>query len=151
LISIVAQKKSWKYNVSITVSDIISLDWTISPKLSKSSIDLKFDGKLTIKAETEWENNTVIPFNGSRKYNSISEFTTTVPENTQDLTELLWSYLGGLMWWDELNFDDEGYDYEDLYNEDLDLENIDLEATGTEENTETTENWENVENTEIAE
>jgi hypothetical protein len=151
LISIIAQKNGWKYNVSITVSDIISLDWTISPKLSKSSIDLKFDGKLTIKAETEWENNTVIPFNGSRKYSSISEFTTTVPENAQDLTELLWSYLGGLMWWDELNFDDEGYDYEDLYNEDLDLENIDLEAAGTEENTETTENWENVGNTEIAE
>ena len=114
LISIVAQKKSWKYEVSATITDVLFLDWTISAKLSKSSIDLKFDAIITVKSEVEWEENTVIPFNGSWKYKSISEFTTTAPENAQDLTELLWSYLGGMMWWTE-DYDYEDYDYEDLY------------------------------------
>jgi hypothetical protein len=44
---------------------------------------------LTVKAETEGEADIVVPFNGSWKYKSISEFTTAVPENAQDLTELL--------------------------------------------------------------
>jgi len=93
LISIVAQKKGWKYEVSAVVANAVILNWTISAKLSKSSIDLKFDAILTVKSDTQWENDKIIPFNGSWKYNAISEFTTLVPEDAQDLTELLWSYL----------------------------------------------------------
>ena len=119
LISIVAEKKGWKYEVSITIADALSLNWTISAKLSKSSIDLNFDAKITVKSEVEWENDTIIPFNGSWKYKAISEFNTTAPENAQDLTEILWSYFGGMMWVDEdYDYEDyEDYDYEDLYDE----------------------------------
>ena len=139
VISIKANKKWGKYEVSVKVADIISLDGTVSPKLSKSSIDLKFDAKLTIKGEEEWGKDTVIPFNGSWKYNWISEFNTNAPEGAQDLSELLWSYLG-MMWWE---------DYEDLYwdefdeLEDVDTENpeeiTDVEAPEVEESAEATE------------
>ena len=90
------------------------MNWTVSPKLSKSSIDLKFDAKLTIKSEDEWSADIIIPFKWSWEYKSISDFTVTAPESAQDLTELLWSYLGGIMWWDDY-YDDEEYDYEGLY------------------------------------
>ena len=65
LIKIVAKKKSSKYEVSITLADIVLLNWTISPKLSKSWINLKFDATLTVKAEEEWSSDTIIPFKGS--------------------------------------------------------------------------------------
>lgn len=125
LISIIAQKKGSKYEISATVADILSLNWTVSPKLSKSSIDLKFDAKITIKSEVEWEKDTVIPFNGSWRYNSISEFATTAPEGAQDLTELLWSYLEGMMWVDE-DYDYEDHDYENLYSDEYYEESEDI-------------------------
>lgn len=109
LIKIVANKKSSKYDVSITISDAILLNWTLSPKLSKSEISLNFDGKLTVKAHDEWSSDTVIPFKGSWNYNAISDFTVAAPENAQDLSELLWAYLGGISWWsdeDSLMLDD---------------------------------------------
>jgi len=128
LVTITANKKAWKYEVSAKIADAISLDWTISPKLSKSSIDLKFDAKITVKAEEEWGADTIIPFKGSWKYNVISDFATSVPENAQDLSELIWWYLGGMMWWDDYDYDydeDYDYDYEDYdYNEELNDENI---------------------------
>lgn len=115
LITISAKKKLFsKYKVSANIADSINLEWTISPKLSTSTIALKFDGKLTIKALSEWDSDTVIPFNGTWKYNSISEFTTIAPDNAQDLTEMLSAYLWGMMWW---SLEDE--DYEDLYSDDL--------------------------------
>ena len=95
LITISAQKKSSKYDVSISISDSLLLNWTVSPKLSKSRIDLKFDAKLTVKAQNEWDADTIVPFKGSWNYKAISDFTVTAPENAQDLTELLWAYLGG--------------------------------------------------------
>ena len=95
LITISAQKKSSKYDVSISISDSLLLNWTVSPKLSKSGINLKFDAKLTVKAQNEWDANTIVPFKGSWNYKAISDFTVTAPENAQDLTELLWAYLGG--------------------------------------------------------
>ena len=98
LISIVAEKKSSKYDVSINVSNSILLDWTLSPKLSKSWIELKFDAKLTVKPQNEWDVDTVIPFKGSWSYKAISDFTVSIPENAQDLTELLWAYLGWVAW-----------------------------------------------------
>lgn len=108
LIKIVANKKSSKYGVSISVSDAILLNWTISPKLSKSEIKLNFDAKLTVKAQNEWDSDTIIPFKGSWNYVGISDFDVLIPEDAQDLTELLWAYLGD--WWSD-------EDYEALYDE----------------------------------
>ncbi len=139
LISIVAQKKNSKYEISASILNEGQLNWTISPKLNKSTIDITFDAKLTVR--NEWEPDNIIPFNGSWHYKAISDFTTSVPENAQDLTELLWAYLWGMMWWDDYNYDEDySYldDYEDEYAEDL--ENIDNESAETEEGTEAAEN-----------
>ena len=135
LIKIVAKKKSSKYEVSITLADIILLNWTISPKLSKSWINLKFDATLTVKAEEEWSSDTIIPFKGSWNYKWISAFTVSVPENAQDLSELLWGYLGGISWWSD-------EDLEALYGEDsliVDDVEISKNAEGVESNTENVE------------
>ena len=135
LIKIVAKKKSSKYEVSITLADIVLLNWTISPKLSKSWIDLKFDATLTVKAEEEWSSDTIIPFKGSWNYKWISAFTVSVPENAQDLSELLWGYLGGISWWSD-------EDLEALYGEDsLIVDNLEISenAEGVENNTESVE------------
>ena len=109
VISIIANKKGSKYEVAVKMADAVSLNGTVSPKISKSSIDLKFDGKITLKAEAESEKDIAIPFNWSWKYKTISEFNTIAPENAQDLTELLWSYLWDAMWW----YDETDYDYSD--------------------------------------
>lgn len=119
VISIIAQKKGSKYNVSISAANAAFLEGTISPKLSKSSIDLKYDLKLTIKSQEEWEADIVVPFNGAWKYASISDFTTTAPEDAQDLNELLWWY-NDAMYGDEYDYDD---NYEDLYGDSYDVEN----------------------------
>ena len=135
LIKIVAKKKSSKYEVSITLADIVLLNWTISPKLSKSWINLKFDATLTVKAEEEWSSDTIIPFKGSWNYKWISAFTVSVPENAQDLSELLWGYLGGISWWSD-------EDLETLHGEDslmLDEVEIPENAEGVESNTENVE------------
>lgn len=123
VITISAKKSGSKYNISASIANMLNLEWTISPKLSKSSIDLKYDLSLTIKSEEEWKADIVVPFKGSWKYNSISEFTTTAPESAQDLSELLWSYLGD--WWDEYYDADYDYLYNDEYSdetEDFDIE-----------------------------
>lgn len=135
LIKIVAKKKSSKYEVSITLADIVLLNWTISPKLSKSWINLKFDATLTVKAEEEWSSDTIIPFKGSWNYKWISAFTVSAPENAQDLSELLWGYLGGISWWSD-------EDLEALYGEDsliVDDVEISENAEGVENNTENVE------------
>jgi len=164
IISVTALKKGWKYDVSVALTDYVSINWTVSAKLSKSSINISFDGKLTVKSETEGESDTVIPFNGSWKYNWIAEFTTTAPEEAQDLAELLWSYLG-MMWW--YDYDEDLYGDGEIYYEwDNELsdeanngwENAESEewseepAENTEEATETVEETvEPVENTEVSE
>ena len=130
LIAIKANKKGSKYDIYAKITDSISLNWTITPKLSKSSVNLKFDATLTMEAESESWADTVIPFNGSWRYNPISTFTTTAPEGAQDLMELLWSYLGGMMWWDDYDYED--YDYEDYDYEDYDYEDYDYEDYGYE-------------------
>lgn len=147
LVSIVANKKGSKYEISVTIAETLSLVWTISPKVSKSSIDLKFDATLKVKSEEEWAPDTVIPFKGSWEYKSISDFTVTAPESAQDLTELLWSYLGGMMWWEDYDYD-EDYDYEGLYLDEegnTELENADVEVVKNEEIAESEEVAENVE------
>ena len=142
LIKIVAEKKSSKYDVSITLTDAVLLNWTITPKLSKSWINLKFDATLIVKAEEEWDTDTVIPFKGSWSYEWISDFTISIPENAQDLSELLWAYLGGISWWSD-------EDFEAIYGEDdLTLGNAEISEDSEEvENNENEEN--NAENTEV--
>lgn len=138
IIKIIADKKGPKYNVSITMP-WGELNWTVSPKLSKSSIKIGFDLKLTIKSEENGWKDTVIPLKGSWTYNTISEFTTTIPENAQDLTELLSSYLWSAMGWNDYEYD-EDYDYENLYNsEELEDTNTEWLATPVENPEEATE------------
>lgn len=137
LVKVVAKKKGSKYDVSITLTDAVLLNWTISPKVSKSWINLKFDATLKAKAEEEWDSDTIIPFKGSWNYKWISDFTVSVPENAQDLTELLWAYLGGIWWWSD-------EDYDALYGEN-DLMLNGLEATENSEEIE--DNNENSETT----
>lgn len=155
LIKITADKKSTKYNISAVLWDSILLDGSISPKLSKSSIDLKFDAKLTIKSVEEWKSDTVIPFKGSWKYVSIPEFTVSAPNDAQDLSELLWAYLWWMMWWYDYMDEDIYGDY-DIYEEgDLNLHNSEANVeSNVESNNE--EVWEiksleNTDNTTTAE
>lgn len=125
LITIIAQKKFSKYEISANVGNSIYLKWSLSPKLSKSEINLKFDATLTMKSEIEWVSDTVIPFKGSWNYKPISDFSVIAPEDAKDLTELLWEFLGGS------SLDNEYYDSENIENN--------LES---EENTEISENSE---------
>ena len=153
LISIVAEKKWSKYGISANFANAVLLNWTVSARLSKSSIELKFDAVLTVKAEAQWESDTVIPFNGSWKYNAISEFTVVAPESAQDLTELLWSYLWWMWLWDDYAYDyDDELEYADddssIELEDVEwmvaepVENVEWESVGSEKNVEVTENVE---------
>lgn len=142
LIDIIAHKNWSKYNVSASIVNTISLNWTVSPKLTKDSINLKFDASLTIKAETEWKSDIVIPFNGNWNYNSISNFVVSAPESAQDLTELLWSYLWGMTGWDWLD-----YEYSEIADEFGDDLNISDEPVA-EEVTQPAENLEVSNNTE---
>ena len=99
LLRISATKKGSIYNISLVAANEIMLEWTITPKVSSSKIDVKFDIILTIKAQDEEDEDTIVPLKGNRTYNSISEFDVIAPEWAQDLSELLWSYLWAL-WWD---------------------------------------------------
>lgn len=113
-INVVANKKWSNYEVSIKASDELSLEWTISPKISKSSILIKFDMKVVVKAEEEWESDVVIPLKGSWAYEAISAFEVVAPTDAEDLSEILESYLGSILWWGDYDYDDyEDYDYED--------------------------------------
>ena len=115
-IQITAKKKFSKYDVSISIANNILLNWAVSPKLSKSWINLDFDATLTIKNENDSKNNINIPFKGSREYKSIQEFTVSIPENSQDLTQLLSTYLWWMMWW--IDYTGDIYnDYNNIYNE----------------------------------
>lgn len=115
-IQITAKKKFSKYDVSISIANNILLNWAVSPKLSKSWINLDFDATLTIKNENDSKNNINIPFKGSREYKSIQEFAVSIPENSKDLTQLLSTYLWWMMWW--IDYTGDIYnDYNNIYNE----------------------------------
>lgn len=110
--SILATKKWSDYKVSLNASDIILVDWIVTPKISTSSIYIKFDVNVTIESQYEnWEK-TVLPLKWSWTYKPISEFSVETPENAQDLSELISSYL----WWigGESYYD--GFeDYDEVY------------------------------------
>jgi len=125
LLRISATKKGSIYNISLVAANEIMLEWTVTPKVSSSKIDVKFNIILTIKAQDEEDEDTIVPLKGNRTYNSISEFDVIAPEWAQDLSELLWSYLWAL-WWDnysdELDYEENQQDEED-YIEDWDESN----------------------------
>ena len=112
VLTFTANKKNSNYEIALNMNDYIKLEWTIYPKLSSSKIDIKFDLALNIKSDSEEVEDMVIPMKGNWTYNSISEFTVEIPEDAQDLTEILQSYLWGMMGWDEFE-DFEDYDYSD--------------------------------------
>ena len=114
LITFTATKKNSNYNVSLNIAKSIKLEWVITPKLSSSNINIKFDATLTIKPEDEEANDSIIPVKGSWTYNPIADFTVTAPENAQDLTEMLSAYLWGMLWGSAYtDYDYTDYDYED--------------------------------------
>ena len=117
ILTIKATKKSSNYNVYINAADSIKLEWTITPKLSSSKIDVKFDATLTVKPEYEESDDTIIPLKGNWSYSPISDFDVIAPENAQDLTELLSAYLWSMMWTGDYGY---AYDeYEDYNAEEL--------------------------------
>ena len=128
VISITANKNWSKYDVEAIAGDAVVLMWTISPKVSKSSISINFDLNLTIKSD---ETTTIIPLKGSRSYEPISEFEVIAPENAQDLEELMGSYLGSMFGWADYDYKDD--DYEDYYDSEDYLEDTEIEVSETEE------------------
>ena len=125
LLEILATKKMCKYKVSANMQNIASLNGTISPRVSSSKIKINFNITLDIVPTNTDQPNTIIPLKGNRTYKSIPDFNISVPEESQDLSEILSSYLWGMMWWDEYN-----YDYEDY--EDYDYESSDTLQDETE-------------------
>lgn len=132
IVSLSAVKKWSNYDISLNASDLIIIDWVVTPKISTSGINVKFDVKVTVKSQYEdWEN-TIIPLKGTWTYKPISEFSVEAPEDAQDLSAMISSYL----WWMLGSSDYDDGEYYDEYNdEDLDNEILDNEEV-TEEVTE---------------
>lgn len=108
ILTLKATKKSSNYNVSLNAANSILLEWTITPKLSSSKINVKYDATLTAKSEYEETDDTIVPLKGNWTYSPISEFDVITPEWAQDLTELLAAYLWSAFWWEEYleNYED---------------------------------------------
>jgi len=125
IITLTANKKWSNYEVALNIGDMMSLNWTITPKVSSSSINIKFDAKLTVKSDTD---DTIIPLKGSRSYEPISEFEVSAPESAEDLNEAIEYYLWDMFGWSSYeDYDYEDYDYEDYdynYEDDEDIEDI---------------------------
>lgn len=127
-------KKSWShFNTTLTLKDLFSIEWTITPKISSSKINIKFDLSLTIKSDN---NDTIIPLKGSWNYSSISEYKVEIPTESQDLSEILWGLLGWLYggWLDDYSYDNDYYDdydldTEDNYNQDYTESDVNNEET----------------------
>ena len=122
LLTFAATKKNSNYNVSLNVAKSIKLEWVVTPKLSSSNINIKFDATLTIKSEDEEDTDTIIPLKGSWTYNPISDFTVTAPEGAQDLTEMLSAYLWWMLESSDYDYEDGDYEYDWDYEYNLDEE-----------------------------
>lgn len=120
LLTFAATKKNSNYNVSLNVAKSIKLEWVVTPKLSSSNINIKFDATLTIKSEDEEDTDTIIPLKGSWTYNPISDFTVTAPEGAQDLTEMLSAYLWWMLESSDYDYEDGDYEYDWDYEYNLD-------------------------------
>ena len=113
ILTIKATKKNSNYNVSINAADSILLEWIVTPKASSSKIDVKYDATLTVKSDYEETDDTILPLKGNWSYSPISDFSVEAPENAQDLTEMLSTYLWTTIWWEEYDLED----YENLNEE----------------------------------
>ena len=126
ILVLTANKRGSNYKVSLNLTDSINLEWIVTPKTSSSKADVKFDVTLRLKSENNEENNIIVPLKGNRTYSPIAEFTVTAPEWAQDLSELLWSYLWSMFWW---NIYDDELNYEDNWGEEENyIENLAVEA-----------------------
>lgn len=121
VITLTAKRKWSHFNTTLNLSGLCFVEWTITPKLSSSKIDISFDLSINIKSESE---NTIIPLKWNRSYAPISEYTVEIPSSSQDLTQILW----GMMWWLYGLWGDTYYN--DDYYEDYD---IDAETSYNEE------------------
>ena len=127
IMTIYAKRSRTKYKISVEISDLLTLKWKITPKISKSKINIQFNVDAKIKNLPSNEEIT-IPMEWSRSFESISEFEVDSPENATDLTEMLGGLLGSMYWWELSNnyYNDIDYDnMEDLYNMDDFNEDID--------------------------
>lgn len=143
VMKIMAKRNFSKYNISVTFDEAVlpvSLNWSISPKLSKSWISLKFNAKLTIKAKDGWDSDTIVPFKGLWNYRAISDFSVSAPENAQDLAELLGINLWWEIWDSEYvdNLSENGYN-ESNWIEDWQILWVDVENLENEEEVTTIE------------
>ena len=111
--SISATKKWANYNVLVNASDLIIIDWVVTPKVSTSNISVKFDANVTIKSQYEDSESTIIPLKGSRTYEPISDFSVDAPDNAQDLSEMVSSYLWWMFW--TTDYEDYNWDSDDYY------------------------------------
>lgn len=142
VITLTAKRKWSHFNVNLNLSGLCLVEWTITPKISSSKIDIDFNLSITIKSD---DDSTIIPLKGSRSYAPISEYTVEIPSDSQDLTQMLWGMFWWLygLWWDDAYYDDYYGDYdldsEALYNEEL-MDNTEEEIANEEtvENTEET-------------
>jgi len=89
----VANKNGSNYQISLNLNGLLTLEGTVTSKISSSNIDISFNVTLTIKSEYEETNDTIIPLKGNRSYSPIANFSVTAPESAQDLTEMLQGYL----------------------------------------------------------
>lgn len=106
ILTMKATKKNSNYNVSINAADSILLEWIVTPKVSSSKVDIKYDATLTVKSDYEETDDTILPLKGNWSYSPISDFSVEAPENAQDLTEMLSAYLWSALWWEEYNLED---------------------------------------------
>lgn len=123
IINLSAEKKWDKYDIAFEIPNSMSIKWTISPKISKTEIKFNFDLVLNLIA---WENelwtfgnDMNIPLKWSWNYKKVNSISIETPSDAQDLSQLLWNFLGGSIWgWDyeDYNYDEDYSDYEYLDN-----------------------------------
>ena len=135
VITITANKKWSYYEVAANMSGAISLDWTVTPKISKFWISIKFDVTLIAKSEIGWGTDTVIPLKGSRTYEPISDFEVIAPESAQDLSEVIQNYLWWMFGWNIESYDE----MEDLEWINHDVEGLEAADTQVTEDVDSTE------------
>ena len=124
ILNFVANKNGSNYQISLNLNGLLTLEGTVTSKISSSNIDISFNVTLTIKSEYEETDDTIIPLKGNRSYSPIANFSVTAPESAQDLTEMLQGYLWGMLWGGDYSDYEDG-DYEDInYGDNEDYEEV---------------------------
>ena len=113
VLTFVANKDRSNYQISLNLNGLLTLEGTVTSKISSSNIDISFNITLTIKSEYEETDDTIIPLKVNWSYSPIANFSVTAPESAQDLTEMLQAYLWEMLWWADYSGYEDG-DYEDI-------------------------------------